>query len=73
MFLLSLCATAEKDEKLSTGNRSGICEQAHTNSPRGHRLGQLHAKFMGGTSLSFAQRGNKEAIKVLNPNSPIAQ
>lgn len=58
-----------RDEKLSARNWSGICVQAHTSSPRGHGSGQLHVKFMRGTSFRFTQGGNKEAIKTLKDNS----
>lgn len=67
----SFCVTAEKDESLSTRNRSGVCAQAHTNSPRGHGPGQPHAKFTRGTSLRFPQRGNKEAIKMSKDSSAV--
>lgn len=59
----------ERDEKLLARNWSGGCAQAHTNCPWGHGSGQLHAKFMRGTSFQFTQGGNKEARKTLKDSS----
>lgn len=65
----SVCPRCVTDEKLSARNWSGICVQAHTSSPRGHGSGQLHVKFMRGTSFRFTQGSNKDAIKTLKDSS----